>query len=104
MQLQERSLILQDSKKAQIVLDLLFVPLEWSNALYCFSLDRSRISLDWASSVADILRDLNSSPQWQKVIAAFTKRCIEELPLRLKRTNVFALLVLVGFPEVKANC
>ncbi|XP_067864037.1 zinc finger ZZ-type and EF-hand domain-containing protein 1 isoform X2 [Heptranchias perlo] len=58
------------------------------------------ISLDWASSVADILRDLNSSPQWQKVIAAFTERCIEELPFRLKRTNIFTLLVLVGFPEV----
>ncbi|XP_078404848.1 zinc finger ZZ-type and EF-hand domain-containing protein 1 isoform X3 [Cetorhinus maximus] len=58
------------------------------------------ISLDWASSVADILRDLNSSLQWQKVIAAFTKRCIDELPFHLKRTNIFTLLVLVGFPEV----
>uniref|UniRef100_UPI00398EF9C9 zinc finger ZZ-type and EF-hand domain-containing protein 1 isoform X2 n=1 Tax=Pristiophorus japonicus TaxID=55135 RepID=UPI00398EF9C9 len=58
------------------------------------------ISLDWASSVADILRDLNSSPQWQTVIAAFTERCIQELPFHLKRTNIFTLLVLVGFPEV----
>ncbi|XP_032901823.1 zinc finger ZZ-type and EF-hand domain-containing protein 1 isoform X3 [Amblyraja radiata] len=76
----------------------------WMTTQVLFSLGAvcldCRISLDWASSVADILRDLNSSPQWQKVIAAFTKRCIEELPLRLKRTNVFALLVLVGFPEV----
>ncbi|GCC35998.1 hypothetical protein chiPu_0014488 [Chiloscyllium punctatum] len=58
------------------------------------------ISLDWASSVADILRDLNFSPQWQEVIAACTQRCIEELPFHLKRTNIFTLLVLVGFPEV----
>ncbi|XP_051891309.1 LOW QUALITY PROTEIN: zinc finger ZZ-type and EF-hand domain-containing protein 1 [Pristis pectinata] len=76
----------------------------WMTTQVLFSLGAvcldCRISLDWASSVADILRDLNSSPQWQKVIAAFTKRCIEELPFRLKRTNVFALLVLVGFPEV----
>ncbi|XP_062887585.1 zinc finger ZZ-type and EF-hand domain-containing protein 1 isoform X3 [Mobula hypostoma] len=76
----------------------------WMTTQVLFSLGAvcldCRISLDWASSVADILRDLNSSPQWQKVIAAFTKHCTEELPYRLKRTNIFALLVLVGFPEV----
>ncbi|XP_069741096.1 zinc finger ZZ-type and EF-hand domain-containing protein 1 isoform X2 [Narcine bancroftii] len=75
----------------------------WMTTQVLFSLGAvclNWISLDWASSVADILRDLNSSPQWQKVIAAFTKHCIEELPFHLKRTNVFALLVLVGFPEV----
>ncbi|XP_078081313.1 zinc finger ZZ-type and EF-hand domain-containing protein 1 isoform X5 [Mustelus asterias] len=76
----------------------------WMTAQVLFSLGAvcldCRISLDWASSVADILRDLNSSLQWQKVIAAFTERCIEELPFHLKRTNIFTLLVLVGFPEV----
>ncbi|XP_078081314.1 zinc finger ZZ-type and EF-hand domain-containing protein 1 isoform X6 [Mustelus asterias] len=75
----------------------------WMTAQVLFSLGAvclDWISLDWASSVADILRDLNSSLQWQKVIAAFTERCIEELPFHLKRTNIFTLLVLVGFPEV----
>ncbi|XP_039612710.1 zinc finger ZZ-type and EF-hand domain-containing protein 1 isoform X1 [Polypterus senegalus] len=60
----------------------------------------SRIGLDWACSVADILRDLNTCPQWSNVIAAFTKYCMKQLPFHLKRTNLFTLLVLVGFPEV----
>ncbi|KAG9341464.1 hypothetical protein JZ751_019274 [Albula glossodonta] len=60
----------------------------------------NRIGLDWACSVADILQDLNACPQWSPVIAAFTDHCIRQLPRQLKRTNLFTLLVLVGFPEV----
>ncbi len=60
----------------------------------------SRIGLDWACSVADILRNLNISSQWCAVVAAFTDHCIQQLPQQLKRTNLFTLLVLVGFPEV----
>lgn len=60
----------------------------------------SRVGLDWASSMADILRALNSSAQWHHVIAAFTDHCIKQLPFQLKHTNIFTLLVLVGFPEV----
>ncbi|XP_046876692.1 LOW QUALITY PROTEIN: zinc finger ZZ-type and EF-hand domain-containing protein 1 [Hypomesus transpacificus] len=60
----------------------------------------SRIGLDWACSVADILRSLNACPEWSVVIAAFTDHCIQQLPHTLKRTNLFTLLVLVGFPEV----
>uniref|UniRef100_A0A671K9G3 Zinc finger ZZ-type and EF-hand domain-containing protein 1-like n=1 Tax=Sinocyclocheilus anshuiensis TaxID=1608454 RepID=A0A671K9G3_9TELE len=59
-----------------------------------------RIGLDWACSVADILRNLNISSQWCAVVAAFTDHCIQQLPQQLKRTNLFTLLVLVGFPEV----
>ncbi|NXY62540.1 ZZEF1 protein, partial [Callaeas wilsoni] len=59
-----------------------------------------RVGLDWASSMADILRSLNSSAQWHDVIAAFTDHCIKQLPFQLKHTNIFTLLVLVGFPEV----
>ncbi|KFU95910.1 Zinc finger ZZ-type and EF-hand domain-containing protein 1, partial [Chaetura pelagica] len=59
-----------------------------------------RVGLDWASSMADILRSLNSSAQWHNVIAAFTDHCIKQLPFQLKHTNIFTLLVLVGFPEV----
>jgi len=50
--------------------------------------------------MADILRSLNSSAQWHNVIAAFTDHCIKQLPFQLKHTNIFTLLVLVGFPEV----
>lgn len=50
--------------------------------------------------MADILRSLNSSAQWHPVIAAFTDHCIKQLPFQLKHTNIFTLLVLVGFPEV----
>uniref|UniRef100_A0A8C5F7L2 Zinc finger ZZ-type and EF-hand domain containing 1 n=1 Tax=Gadus morhua TaxID=8049 RepID=A0A8C5F7L2_GADMO len=60
----------------------------------------SRIGLDWACSVADILRGLNACPQWSVVIAAFTDHCVQQLPHTLRRTNLFTLLVLVGFPEV----
>ncbi|XP_061904470.1 zinc finger ZZ-type and EF-hand domain-containing protein 1 isoform X2 [Entelurus aequoreus] len=70
--------------------------------LFClgaFCLD-SRIGLDWACTVADILHNLNTCPEWSTVIAAFTDHCILQLPQTLKRTNLFTLLVLVGFPEV----
>ncbi len=60
----------------------------------------SRIGLDWACTVADILHSLNACPEWCTVIAAFTDHCIHQLPQTLKRTNLFTLLVLVGFPEV----
>nr|XP_014350788.1 PREDICTED: zinc finger ZZ-type and EF-hand domain-containing protein 1 [Latimeria chalumnae] len=60
----------------------------------------SRVGLDWACSMADVLRDLNSCPQWHNVIATFTEHCVRQLPFQLKRTNIFTLLVLVGFPEV----
>ncbi|KAJ8412355.1 hypothetical protein AAFF_G00126910 [Aldrovandia affinis] len=76
----------------------------WKTTQLLFSLGAvcldSRIGLDWACSVADILQDLNACPQWCPVIAAFTDHCVRQLPRQLKRTNLFTLLVLVGFPEV----
>ncbi|KAL0994771.1 hypothetical protein UPYG_G00126960 [Umbra pygmaea] len=76
----------------------------WKTIQLLFSLGAvcldSRIGLDWACSVADILRSLNACPQWSVVIAAFTDHCIQKLPHTLRRTNLFTLLVLVGFPEV----
>uniref|UniRef100_A0A8C5T9N4 Zinc finger ZZ-type and EF-hand domain containing 1 n=1 Tax=Malurus cyaneus samueli TaxID=2593467 RepID=A0A8C5T9N4_9PASS len=80
------------------------VPEGWKTTHLLFSLGAvcldSRVGLDWASSMADILRSLNSSAQWHDVIAAFTDHCIKQLPFQLKHTNIFTLLVLVGFPEV----
>ncbi|XP_061868119.1 zinc finger ZZ-type and EF-hand domain-containing protein 1 isoform X3 [Colius striatus] len=80
------------------------VPEGWKTTHLLFSLGAvcldSRVGLDWASSMADILRSLNSSAQWHNVIAAFTDHCIKQLPFQLKHTNIFTLLVLVGFPEV----
>ncbi|XP_060768529.1 zinc finger ZZ-type and EF-hand domain-containing protein 1 isoform X2 [Neoarius graeffei] len=76
----------------------------WKTTQLLFSLGAvcldSRIGLDWASSVADILRNLNTCPQWCDVIASFTDCCIQQLPHQLKRTNIFTLHVLVIFPEV----
>uniref|UniRef100_A0AAY4E5U1 Zinc finger ZZ-type and EF-hand domain-containing protein 1 n=1 Tax=Denticeps clupeoides TaxID=299321 RepID=A0AAY4E5U1_9TELE len=76
----------------------------WKTTQLLFSLGAvcldSRIGLDWACSVADILRNLNVYPQWSTVIGAFTDHCVQQLPQQLKRTNLFTLLVLVGFPEV----
>uniref|UniRef100_A0A8D0GHU4 Zinc finger ZZ-type and EF-hand domain containing 1 n=1 Tax=Sphenodon punctatus TaxID=8508 RepID=A0A8D0GHU4_SPHPU len=76
----------------------------WKTTHLLFSLGAvcldSRVGLDWACSMADILRALNSSAQWHSVIAAFTDHCIKQLPFQLKHTNIFTLLVLVGFPEV----
>ncbi|KAM4546819.1 zinc finger ZZ-type and EF-hand domain-containing protein 1 [Fundulus diaphanus] len=76
----------------------------WKTTQLLFSLGAvcldSRIGLDWACTVADILHTLNTCPEWSVVIAAFTDHCIQQLPQTLKRTNLFTLLVLVGFPEV----
>ncbi|KAF0038068.1 hypothetical protein F2P81_008552 [Scophthalmus maximus] len=76
----------------------------WRTTQLLFSLGAvcldSRIGLDWACTVADILHSLNACPEWRPVIAAFTDHCVQQLPRTLKRTNLFTLLVLVGFPEV----
>ncbi|XP_041807765.1 zinc finger ZZ-type and EF-hand domain-containing protein 1 [Chelmon rostratus] len=76
----------------------------WKTTQLLFSLGAvcldSRIGLDWACTVADVLHSLNACPEWSPVIAAFTDHCIHQLPQTLKRTNLFTLLVLVGFPEV----
>ncbi|KAL2094997.1 hypothetical protein ACEWY4_009716 [Coilia grayii] len=76
----------------------------WKTTQLLFSLGAvcldSRIGLDWACTVAEILRSLNVCPQWSGVLAGFTDHCIQQLPQQLKRTNLFTLLVLVGFPEV----
>ncbi|XP_041864265.1 zinc finger ZZ-type and EF-hand domain-containing protein 1 [Melanotaenia boesemani] len=76
----------------------------WKTTQLLFSLGAvcldSRIGLDWACTVADILHSLNACPEWSTVITAFTDHCIQQLPQTLKRTNLFTLLVLVGFPEV----
>uniref|UniRef100_H2M814 Zinc finger ZZ-type and EF-hand domain containing 1 n=1 Tax=Oryzias latipes TaxID=8090 RepID=H2M814_ORYLA len=76
----------------------------WKTAQLLFGLGAvcldSRIGLDWACTVADILHSLNACPEWSAVIAAFTDHCIQQLPQTLKHTNLFTLLVLVGFPEV----
>ncbi|XP_068021478.1 zinc finger ZZ-type and EF-hand domain-containing protein 1 isoform X4 [Melanerpes formicivorus] len=80
------------------------VPEGWKTTHLLFSLGAvcldSRVGLDWASSMADILRALNACAQWHEVIAAFTEHCVRQLPFQLKHTNIFTLLVLVGFPEV----
>ncbi|KAF3706699.1 Zinc finger ZZ-type and EF-hand domain-containing protein 1 [Channa argus] len=76
----------------------------WRTIQLLFSLGAvcldSRIGLDWASTVANILHSLNACPEWGLVIASFADHCIQQLPQTLKRTNLFTLLVLVGFPEV----
>uniref|UniRef100_A0A3Q4AS62 Uncharacterized protein n=1 Tax=Mola mola TaxID=94237 RepID=A0A3Q4AS62_MOLML len=75
----------------------------WKTTQLLFSLGAvclDRIGLDWACTVADILHSLNACPEWSTVIAIFTDHCIQQLPRSLKRTNLFTLLVLVGFPEV----
>uniref|UniRef100_A0A8C6XXY4 Zinc finger ZZ-type and EF-hand domain containing 1 n=1 Tax=Naja naja TaxID=35670 RepID=A0A8C6XXY4_NAJNA len=80
------------------------LPEGWKTTHLLFSLGAvcldSRVGLDWACTMADILRALNSSSQWHDVIGAFTDHCIKQLPFQLKHTNIFTLLVLVGFPEV----
>ncbi|MEE6469872.1 hypothetical protein FKM82_008802 [Ascaphus truei] len=80
------------------------MPGGWITTQLLFSLGAvcldSKVGLDWACTVTDILRELNDSPQWHNVIAAYTDCCIKKLPFQLKNTNIFTLLVLVGFPEV----
>ncbi|KAJ7308911.1 hypothetical protein JRQ81_008188, partial [Phrynocephalus forsythii] len=79
-------------------------PEGWKTVHLLFSLGAvcldSRVGLDWASTMADILRALGATEQWRPVVAAFTDHCIKQLPFQLKHTNIFTLLVLVGFPEV----
>ncbi|XP_056664357.1 zinc finger ZZ-type and EF-hand domain-containing protein 1 isoform X4 [Monodelphis domestica] len=79
-------------------------PEGWKTVHLLFSLGAvcldSRVGLDWACSMADILRALHACPQWHSVVAAFTDHCMKQLPFQLKHTNIFTLLVLVGFPEV----
>ncbi|XP_028937724.1 zinc finger ZZ-type and EF-hand domain-containing protein 1 isoform X1 [Ornithorhynchus anatinus] len=80
------------------------VPAGWKTTHLLFSLGAvcldSRVGLDWACTMADILRALDAAPQWHDVIAAFGDHCVRQLPFQLKHTNIFTLLVLVGFPEV----
>ncbi|XP_006899819.1 PREDICTED: zinc finger ZZ-type and EF-hand domain-containing protein 1 [Elephantulus edwardii] len=80
------------------------VPDGWKTTHLLFSLGAvcldSRVGLDWACSMAEILRSLNSAPLWRDVITTFTDHCIKQLPFQLKHTNIFTLLVLVGFPQV----
>ncbi|PNI37428.1 ZZEF1 isoform 3 [Pan troglodytes] len=84
--------------------DSSIVPDGWKTTHLLFSLGAvcldSRVGLDWACSMAEILRSLNSAPLWRDVIATFTDHCIKQLPFQLKHTNIFTLLVLVGFPQV----
>ncbi|XP_074046652.1 zinc finger ZZ-type and EF-hand domain-containing protein 1 isoform X2 [Macrotis lagotis] len=76
----------------------------WKTVHLLFSLGAvcldSRVGLDWACSMADILHTLHDCPRWHGVVAAFTENCLKQLPFQLKHTNIFTLLVLVGFPEV----
>ncbi|XP_077152606.1 zinc finger ZZ-type and EF-hand domain-containing protein 1 [Ranitomeya variabilis] len=80
------------------------VPDGWTTTRLLFSLGAmcldSKVGLDWACTMSDILRELNNSSKWHKVMTAFTDHCMQELPHQLKNTNIFTLLVLVGFPEV----
>ncbi|XP_044141120.1 zinc finger ZZ-type and EF-hand domain-containing protein 1 isoform X2 [Bufo gargarizans] len=80
------------------------VPAGWITTQLLFSLGAmcldSKVGLDWACTMSDILRELHNSPKWHKVMTAFTDHCMEQLPHQLKNSNIFTLLVLVGFPEV----
>ncbi|KAM9320058.1 zinc finger ZZ-type and EF-hand domain-containing protein 1 [Gastrophryne carolinensis] len=80
------------------------VPDGWITTQLLFTLGAvcldSNVGLDWACTMADILRELNSSPKWHKVMTDFTDNCMQQLPHQLKNTTIFTLLVLVGFPEV----
>ncbi|XP_023509054.2 zinc finger ZZ-type and EF-hand domain-containing protein 1 isoform X1 [Equus caballus] len=84
--------------------DSSIMPDGWKTTHLLFSLGAvcldSRVGLDWACSMAEILRSLNGAPLWRDVIATFTDHCIKQLPFQLKHTNIFTLLVLVGFPQV----
>lgn len=103
---QERIVILQ-RMSFLVVKQLPLITCYWFYVLWLifnWSVFGSRIGLDWACTVADILHSLNACPDWSTVIAAFTDHCIQQLPHTLKRTNLFTLLVLVGFPEVGRTC
>uniref|UniRef100_H9G4F0 Uncharacterized protein n=1 Tax=Anolis carolinensis TaxID=28377 RepID=H9G4F0_ANOCA len=79
-------------------------PHGWKTTHLLFSLGAacldSRLGLDWACILAEALGALGASPQWHGVVSSFTEHCVRQLPFQLKHTNLFALLVLVGFPEV----
>ncbi|XP_030041854.1 zinc finger ZZ-type and EF-hand domain-containing protein 1 isoform X2 [Microcaecilia unicolor] len=96
--------VLSAKRKLLLTGDGSAMPEGWKTIHLLFSLGAvcldSRVGLDWACSMAEILRELNACPQWHDVIASFTDHCIKQLPFQLKRTNIFTLLVLVGFPEV----
>ncbi|KAF3813425.1 hypothetical protein GH733_018578 [Mirounga leonina] len=84
--------------------DSSIVPDGWKTTHLLFSLGAvcldSRVGLDWACSMAEILRSLSGAPLWRDVIATFTDHCVKQLPFQLKHSNIFTLLVLVGFPQV----
>ncbi|XP_053310913.1 zinc finger ZZ-type and EF-hand domain-containing protein 1 isoform X2 [Spea bombifrons] len=84
--------------------ELKSLPEGWITTQLLFSLGAacldSKVGLDWACTMSDILRALNGSSKWHNVIASYTDHCMKELPHQLKNTNIFTLLVLVGFPEV----
>ncbi|XP_073471151.1 zinc finger ZZ-type and EF-hand domain-containing protein 1 isoform X2 [Aquarana catesbeiana] len=96
--------VLSSKHILQIADDGSSVPDGWITTQLLFTLGAlcldSKVGLDWACTMSDILRELNGSPKWQKVMNAFTDHCMQQLPHQLKNTNIFTLLVLVGFPEV----
>eukprot|EP00079_Xenopus_tropicalis_P033324 XP_017947095.1 PREDICTED: zinc finger ZZ-type and EF-hand domain-containing protein 1 isoform X2 [Xenopus tropicalis] len=96
--------VLSSKCNIQTTFDGSTMPEGWITTQLIFTLGAlcldSKVGLDWACTMVDILRELNGSPQWHKVIALFADHCIKELPQQLKNTNIFTLLVLVGFPEV----
>ncbi|OCT92341.1 zinc finger ZZ-type and EF-hand domain-containing protein 1 [Xenopus laevis] len=96
--------VLSSKCDIQATFDGSTMPEGWITTQLLFTLGAlcldSKVGLDWACTVADILRELNDSPQWHEVITSFADHCIKELPQQLKNTNIFTLLVLVGFPEV----
>ncbi|KAM5180064.1 zinc finger ZZ-type and EF-hand domain-containing protein 1 [Mantella aurantiaca] len=96
--------VLSSKHIMQVTGDVSSVPDGWITTQLLFTLGAlcidSKVGLDWACTMSDILRELNSSPKWQKVMTAFTDHCMQQLPHQLKNTNIFTLLVLVGFPEV----
>ncbi|XP_066433062.1 zinc finger ZZ-type and EF-hand domain-containing protein 1 isoform X2 [Eleutherodactylus coqui] len=96
--------ILSSRQSVHAAADESALPDGWITIQLLFSLGAicldSKVGLDWACTMSDILRELNNSPKWHKVMTAFTDHCMQQLPHQLKNTNIFTLLVLVGFPEV----
>lgn len=96
--------VLASKHSVQAPTDGSAVPDGWITTQLLFSLGAlcldSKVGLDWACTMSDILRGLNNSPKWHEVMTAFTDHCMHQLPQQLKNTHIFTLLVLVGFPEV----
>ncbi|XP_069827246.1 zinc finger ZZ-type and EF-hand domain-containing protein 1 [Dendropsophus ebraccatus] len=96
--------VLSSKHSVQASADGCPLPDGWITTQLLFSLGAicldSKVGLDWACTMSDILRELNNSPKWHKVMTSFTDHCMQQLPHQLKNTNIFTLLVLVGFPEV----